>query len=67
MTIVLNGDEREVRGENVPLPRLLADLNLEGRPVLVEHNGVAVHPRDFDATVLSDGDLVEIARIIAGG
>ena len=66
VTLQLNGQPREIpRGSNVTA--LLATLGLTGQPVLVERNGTALFPRDFTATALLPGDVLEIIRIVAGG
>lgn len=46
---------------------LLASLGLADKPVVVEHNKVALFPRDYDTTVLGDDDSLEIITIAAGG
>ena len=66
VTLQLNGQPREIPcGSNVAA--LLASLGLTGQPVLVERNGTALFPRDFAATALLPGDVLEIIRIVAGG
>jgi thiamine biosynthesis protein ThiS len=35
--------------------------------VVVERNGRALTPGDARSTVLADGDVLEIVRIVAGG
>jgi sulfur carrier protein len=37
------------------------------RSVVVEHNGEAVAPSEFEKRALADGDRLEIVRIVAGG
>jgi sulfur carrier protein len=60
-------------GEPVELPEgstvadLLAALGLGARWVVVERNGEPVERRDVGATVLSDGDRLELVRAVAGG
>ncbi len=46
---------------------LLDSLGMADLPVLVEHNGTALFPREFPTTALSAGDRIEIIRIVAGG
>ncbi len=66
ITIRLNGQPRDLPdGRNVTA--LLTLLGFAGQPALVELNGVALFPRDFEHTVLRQGDVVEIIRIVAGG
>ena len=47
--------------------RLLELLNMNGKPVVVEHNGSALLPQDFFRITVSPGDRVEIVSIVAGG
>jgi sulfur carrier protein len=64
--VIANG-----RKVDAPLPCSLADF-LRGRQfpprsVVVEHNGEAVAPSEFERRPLEDGDRLEIVRIVAGG
>lgn len=72
MRVVLNGETRqlahdEAAGVDLLLPDLLSDIGFAEIPVLVEHNGVALRPRDHESIVINDGDRLEIIRIVAGG
>lgn len=64
--IQLNGEPRGVT-EGSTVAGLLASLGLQAPSVLVEHNGAALFPREFDTTTLQPGDQVEIIRVVAGG
>lgn len=64
--IRLNGQPHPVP-PGTTVAALLAALGMDGIPVLVEHNGTALFPREFAATVLHPGDRVELIRITAGG
>jgi sulfur carrier protein len=66
ISIRLNGQTRSIAAAS-NVSALLASLGFAGQPALVELNGTAVFPRDFDATVLKEGDGVEVVRIVAGG
>jgi sulfur carrier protein len=46
---------------------LVASLGLAGQPVLVEIEGRALFPREFEETIVTEGAEVEIIRIAAGG
>ncbi len=46
---------------------LLQHLGQMPRSVVVELNGEAVPPSQFDARTVQDGDRLEIVRIVAGG
>jgi thiamine biosynthesis protein ThiS len=41
--------------------------NLPPRSVVVEHNGEAVVPSEFNRRHLAHGDKLEIVKIVAGG
>ena len=49
------------------LDEFLRAQQLLPRSVVVEHNGEAVAPSEFSQRPLSDGDRLEIVRIVAGG
>ena len=65
MKLVLNGKEREVRATHVE--ELVAELGLPLAAALVEHNGTALLRSEWTATILQDGDRLEIIRMVAGG
>lgn len=66
MTIKVNGQARPAPAGG-SVSALVEELGFAGQPVLVERNGTALFPRDFASTILQDGDVVEIIRIVAGG
>ena len=66
MTIRLNGEPYEIGGP-VTISALLAALNIDPRIVAVEHNIVVVKRQQYDATVVREGDEVEIVRFVGGG
>ncbi|MBD0290096.1 MAG: sulfur carrier protein ThiS [Thermoleophilia bacterium] len=66
MTIVVNGAAREVE-EGDTVARLLERLELGGRWALVERNGRPVERAAYAETELADGDVLVIARPVAGG
>lgn len=66
MTIRLNGEPFEMAGP-VSISALLATLNIDPRIVAVEHNVVVVKRQQYDATMVTDGDEVEIVRFVGGG
>jgi thiamine biosynthesis protein ThiS len=67
MKIVLNGFVREIPDVPLTVSGLLEHLELGPQPVLVERNGLAVLRREFDETLVTDGDQIEIVRMVAGG
>ena len=66
MMIHLNGEPRET-ASHLSLTDLLRELGLEGRPVVVEHNGDALLPKEHAELTLAEGDRLEIVAITAGG
>ena len=66
MTIRLNGEPYEIAGP-VTISALLAHLNIDPRIVAVEHNVAIVKRQQYDQTVVTEGDEVEIVRFVGGG
>ena len=64
--ITLNGAPYGL-AEPCSVSRLLELLNMNGKPVVVEHNGSALLPQDFSRITVSPGDRVEFVSIVAGG
>ena len=64
--LLLNGQEREV-AEGTTLGALLAELGLESSRVAVERNGEIVPRGEYAATVLYEGDRLEIVHFVGGG
>lgn len=64
--IMVNGAPRRVT-PGIALPALLTELGLRPGSVVVEHNGVALPPSTMPDVRLSDGDVLEIVRAVAGG
>jgi thiamine biosynthesis protein ThiS len=66
MRISVNGEEADTRGaQNVA--ELIDRYEMPPRAVLIEHNGVALHHREWRERVLAEGDRIEIIRVVAGG
>lgn len=66
MKIRVNGEPLEIAGP-VTISALLATLEIDARRVAVEHNLVVVKRDRYDATVVNDGDEVEIVNFVGGG
>lgn len=65
MKITLNGQVTDCKSPTVAL--LLAELGLEGKPVVVEHNQQALLKSEHAATPIAENDLLEIVTLAAGG
>jgi len=66
ITLIANGQKKSARA-GCPLPDFLAELSLEPARVVVERNGTALTPAEARATVLAEGDRLEIVRLVPGG
>jgi thiamine biosynthesis protein ThiS len=64
--ITLNGDPYDLE-QPVSVQELLERLNIDPRRVAVEHNMVIVKHHAFAATLVGDGDQVEIVNFVGGG
>jgi len=67
MNITVNGEEQSLTESSVTLLKLIDHLDLSGQPVVVELNGQALLSREFANSLISEGDRIEIIRIVAGG
>jgi sulfur carrier protein len=66
ITVRVNGEERSL-ADGSTLGALLTELKLGINWVVVERNGEPVPRAEQAATVLADGDRLEIVRAVAGG
>lgn len=65
MIVKVNGEARDCAAENIA--DLVESLGLPSAAVLVEHNGTALRRDEWLSRTLSDGDVIEVVRIVAGG
>ncbi len=66
MKLVVNGEERAVENAR-SVAELIDALGLPARAVLVEHNGSALFRTEWETRTLTEGDRLEIIRVVAGG
>jgi sulfur carrier protein len=66
MKILINGETGQFE-ESKTITALVAELSLEPKMVLIEHNGIALHRSEWSASLLSEGDRIEILQVAAGG
>ena len=66
MKITVNGRKRTLP-EGLTLQACLAELKLDQRAAVVEHNRVVVRREEFPAVLLQDGDILEVVRFVGGG
>ena len=62
----INGKVVELE-QPVPLVLYIEQLGVNPRTVAVELNGEIIERSHFAATVLNEGDRVEIVRMVGGG
>lgn len=66
LTIVVNGEERQVPGPATLLD-LLEHLGLDPRSVVVERNREIVRRPRLGETALAEGDAIELVHFVGGG
>jgi sulfur carrier protein len=66
MTIHINGEARDVKSSRT-VAELVAEFELPGPALLIEHNGVALHRSEWTEILLAEGDRLELLRVVAGG
>jgi thiamine biosynthesis protein ThiS len=69
MHFVLNGQSREFPrlAPGASLQDLIADLDLKGDRVAIEHNGNMVPRTEWAKASLTEGDRLEIVHFVGGG
>ena len=66
MKVKINGEEKEI-ADGLSLGSLLEELQIRPARVVVEHNRNIVPRDDYGATVLAEGDALEIVHFVGGG
>lgn len=65
MDVVINGERRQVGGGT--LLDVLAELELDPRAVVVEHNRKIVRRVGLGNVTVSEGDAIELVHFVGGG
>ena len=65
MDVVINGEHRTVNSGT--LLELLAELELDPRAVVVEHNRKIVRRVGLADVAVADGDAIELVHFVGGG
>ena len=65
MDVVINGERKQVRGGT--LLEVLAELELDPRAVVVEHNRKIVRRVGLGEVRLEEGDALELVHFVGGG
>jgi sulfur carrier protein len=66
ITVQINGKQVELVGPT-PLLAYLERLGVDPRAVAVEYNGAIVERSDYANVLLTEGDTLEIVRMVGGG
>jgi sulfur carrier protein len=66
MKISLNGETVDAR-EAKTICELIKRYELPPQSILVEYNGLALHRHEWSERLLSEGDRIELVRVVAGG
>ena len=66
MNVLINGQRAEVNGLTT-VAELASHYGLQPNSVLIEHNAVALHQREWPERKLTEGDRIEFVRVVAGG
>lgn len=66
MTVVLNGERADSRGART-VAELAQRYDLHPNSILIEHNGFALHQREWAERELRESDRIEFIRVVAGG
>jgi sulfur carrier protein len=66
MMITMNGELADTR-EAATVAELVRVYDLPPKAILVEHNGLALHRQEWTQKRISEGDNIEIIRVVAGG
>ena len=66
MKVAVNGESVDTR-EAKTIAELIDRYQLPPQSILVEHNGLALHRREWPERSLAEGDRIEFIRVVAGG
>ena len=66
MTISLNGEGVNARDAQT-IEELVERYQLPPQTILIEHNGLALHRKEWPQRLLAAGDCIEFIRVVAGG
>ena len=66
MKVAVNGESVDTR-EAKTIAELIDRYQLPPQSILVEHNGLALHRREWPERPLAEGDRIEFIQVVAGG
>ena len=65
MDVVINGEQKKIKGGT--LLDVLAELDLDPRAVVVEHNRKIVRRIGLADVTVTEGDAIELVHFVGGG
>ena len=65
MDVVINGEQKKIKGGT--LLDVLAELELDPRAVVVEHNRKIVRRVGLADVTVTEGDAIELVHFVGGG
>jgi thiamine biosynthesis protein ThiS len=66
MNIILNGESKEIPA-NLAVAGLIEELGLKPERLAIEVNRRIIRRADWSATMLAEGDKVEVVHLVGGG
>jgi thiamine biosynthesis protein ThiS len=66
MRISLNGEAADAHDAKT-VAELVDRCQMSPQAILIEHNGVALHRREWTERAIAEGDRIEIIQVVAGG
>jgi len=67
LNIKLNGKDIQILNHLKTIKDLLTEYQLDNRIVIVELNKEIIFKEQYDSTILSNGDSVELIHFVGGG
>ena len=66
MKLIINGQEREIQS-SINITELLLELEIKGSHLAVALNSQVVPRGNYESTIISENDKIEIVTAVGGG
>ncbi|QDD11449.1 sulfur carrier protein ThiS [Candidatus Methylopumilus planktonicus] len=67
MNLKINGNIKSFDDTSMTIEGLVTQLNLLGKRIAIEKNGMIISKSEFQNILLQDGDQLEIVGAVGGG
>lgn len=67
MNLKINGNIKSFDDTSMTIEELVIQLNLLGKRIAIEKNGMIISKSEFQNILLQDGDQLEIVGAVGGG